>query len=237
MIMSETIIKIADKTENFTIVANEVPRRSDLSARAKGIYFYLMTLPKDWIVRKEEIYTHFVEGRDSLDTAWAELVKTGYIHKEFIREQGVIKGTKWLVYESSRITEKPISANQLTEKPISANTQLLNTDTTLNTYNKVNNTQQEEKNKYGEYKHVLLTKPQYEKLILDLGENKTKEYIKKLDEGIELKGYKYKNHNLAIRHWISNDSKKTGIYSSQNSYPKKTSSVSAPECAFSMQEA
>jgi predicted RNA-binding Zn-ribbon protein involved in translation (DUF1610 family) len=28
--------------------------------------------------------------------------------------------------------------------------------------------------------------------------------IKELDEGIEAKGYKYKNHNLAIREWKKN---------------------------------
>ena len=35
--MADTIIKITEKTENFSIIINEVARRKDLSARAKGI--------------------------------------------------------------------------------------------------------------------------------------------------------------------------------------------------------
>ena len=58
------------------------------------------------------------------------------------------------------------------------------------------------KKKYGEYKHVLLTDNELEKLkqnyanYLDL--------IKYLDEYIEMKGYKAKNHYLAIKKWVIN---------------------------------
>ena len=65
--------------------------------------------------------------------------------------------------------------------------------------------EKDKKKKYGEYKKVLLTQDQYDKLITDFGETKTKALIKMLDEGIEMKGYKYKNHNLAIRKWEKND--------------------------------
>lgn len=66
----------------------------------------------------------------------------------------------------------------------------------------------ETKNKYGEYKHVLLTKTEYNKLIADWNESEVLRMIKDLDEGIELKGYKYKSHNLALRKWKSNETKK-----------------------------
>jgi len=36
--MNQTIQRIKNKTDNFTIVANEIFQRSDVSARAKGIY-------------------------------------------------------------------------------------------------------------------------------------------------------------------------------------------------------
>jgi len=60
------------------------------------------------------------------------------------------------------------------------------------------------KHKYGEYKKVLLTDEQKEKLIKDLGENLFSKCITFLDEYIEEKGYKSKNHNLAIRRWVIN---------------------------------
>lgn len=65
------------------------------------------------------------------------------------------------------------------------------------------------KSKYWEYKHVFLTLDQYEKLWKDFWEDKRALYIKKLDEWIELKWYKYKNHNLAIRKWSNWDEEKS----------------------------
>lgn len=62
--------------------------------------------------------------------------------------------------------------------------------------------QTEEKHKYGEYQHVLLTDRQYEKLVNDYGEFEVQNAIKFLDEYIQMKGYKAKDHNLALRKWV-----------------------------------
>lgn len=58
----------------------------------------------------------------------------------------------------------------------------------------------EKKNKYGFYKHVLLTPTEYNK-IKDEYIN-YEELIKFLDEYIEMKGYKAKNHYLCIKKWV-----------------------------------
>jgi 5-methylcytosine-specific restriction endonuclease McrA len=58
------------------------------------------------------------------------------------------------------------------------------------------------KHKYGEYKNVLLTDDEYEKLSDKVNRDAM---IKKLDEGIELKGYKYKSHYLAILKWAEKE--------------------------------
>ena len=58
------------------------------------------------------------------------------------------------------------------------------------------------KHTYGEYKHVKLTDAELEKLNSELGEDMAKDCITHLDEYIELKGAKYKNHYLAIRKWV-----------------------------------
>ena len=60
------------------------------------------------------------------------------------------------------------------------------------------------KHKYGEYNHVLLTDEQYKNLITDF----PKDYelmIKNLDEYIEMKGAKYKNHYLTMKKWKTKD--------------------------------
>ena len=67
------------------------------------------------------------------------------------------------------------------------------------------------KHKYGEYNHVLLTDPEYEKLCKDFGEDIANRAITYLDEAIEMKGYKYKSHNLAIRKWVIDAVKKQKV--------------------------
>ena len=60
--------------------------------------------------------------------------------------------------------------------------------------------------KYGVYQHVKLKDSQYKGLIEYFGSKEEAEKrIGKLDEGIEIKGYKYKNHSLAIKNWAEKD--------------------------------
>lgn len=62
----------------------------------------------------------------------------------------------------------------------------------------------EQINHYGEYKKVLLTTKEYEKLVLEFGEIATDRAIAYLDAYIADKGYKTKSktHNLALRRWV-----------------------------------
>jgi hypothetical protein len=122
----EPIRRLKNKTENFTIVFNEVFQRADLSARAKGIYAYIMTLPDDWLLCKQELYTHFAEGRSALDAGFRELEDAGYIKKRLLRdERGRIVATEYTVYESAEMNDEPKAA-----EPIAVNQQLLSTKST-----------------------------------------------------------------------------------------------------------
>ena len=59
---------------------------------------------------------------------------------------------------------------------------------------------------FGEYKHVKLTKEQFDKLCEDYGENIINEYIKRIDEWLQMNGKKpYKDFNLALRNWLNRD--------------------------------
>lgn len=62
----------------------------------------------------------------------------------------------------------------------------------------------ESKHTYGTYKHVRLTDSDIESLNNDLGEQLTEVCITFLDEYIEMKGYKAKNHYLCIKRWVVN---------------------------------
>ena len=59
------------------------------------------------------------------------------------------------------------------------------------------------KHKYGEYKNVLLTDEEVEKLKAKFPDWETR--IETLSQGIEMKGYKYKSHYLAILKWAERE--------------------------------
>ena len=65
----------------------------------------------------------------------------------------------------------------------------------------------EEKHRYGEYAHVLLTDEQHRKIQEKTGD--VKMWIKQLDEGIEIHKYKYNNHYLVILKWFKKDKPET----------------------------
>ena len=74
------------------------------------------------------------------------------------------------------------------------------------------------KHKRGEYSHVLLTEDQEQKLIDEYGEIVTAKAITFLDEYIEMKGYKAKNHYLAIKKWVINAVKEREPKGQQGSF-------------------
>lgn len=60
------------KTQNYSIIANECFKDPTISARAKGIYAYIMTLPDNWKLSKKELYRHFSEGQKAIDSSEAQ---------------------------------------------------------------------------------------------------------------------------------------------------------------------
>lgn len=58
---------------------------------------------------------------------------------------------------------------------------------------------------YGKYGHVRLTDMQYKALISDFGETVVTDYIRKIDEWVQLKGKRYNDYEIALRQWIAQD--------------------------------
>ncbi len=113
------IIKI-NKSNNFSVVYNEIYRNPNISARAKGIYGYIMTLPPDWKLILTNLYDQFAEGRDAIRKALAELEENGYIIKERVQNKaGKFTGWDITVLESlNLLTENPKLLNIYTNSKI-----------------------------------------------------------------------------------------------------------------------
>ena len=109
-----------------------------------------------------------------IETEWAEK-KRQYRKANKDKKRTLSDKSKILELEIDKEIDKDIEINTVPKKPT--------------------------KHKHGEYKNVLLSDSQYSKLLEDWGQEKLDFMIQKLDEGIQLKAYKYKDHNLAIRKW------------------------------------
>jgi len=107
-----------------------------LSWKSKGLLAYLLSLPDDWQIYINELKNHSRDGRDSTRTAMNELIKFGYIHRNFSeRQSGQFTGYDYFV------SEKPMSEQPKTENPKTVNPTLLiknknNKENTNNTINK-----------------------------------------------------------------------------------------------------
>ena len=149
----EYIVRLKDKTKDFTVIYNECFKNKSLSMQAMGLFGYLMTLPNDWEIHKEELVSHFSNGHDAVIKAFNELVEAGYIvveeeervkgqfakkvYKVFEESQGKTK----IVKQSRKLSDKhndetnngnPITDNHecstITGNPLTVNPQLLNTN-------------------------------------------------------------------------------------------------------------
>lgn len=85
-------------------------------------------------------------------------------------------------------------------------------DNVLNTsLKKKNNKNKVVKLKFGEYKNVLLTQNEYDKLVDDYSNINLIDLIEWFSAYIEEKDYKSKSHNLAIRRWVVDAFTKSNI--------------------------
>lgn len=86
---------------------------------------------------------------------------------------------------------------QITNEQQTNNNQIT---TTNNEKNEKNDKNKDTKHKYGQFKNVLLTDKEYNKLKKDY--QNIDEIIEFFSSYIEEKGYKSKSHNLTIRRWV-----------------------------------
>lgn len=76
-------------------------------------------------------------------------------------------------------------------------------------------TSDEEKKPFGEFKNIMLTDIEYQKLVKRYGETDATTRIENLSSAIESKGYKYKSHYATILTWERTDEKR-GISRKEN---------------------
>lgn len=121
------IRKQKDSQNPYTMINNWCLRDPMLSAKAKGIFAYIMSLPDDWRFYASELEQHFTDGREAISNGLKELEKAGYLRREAIRDNGRFKSLDYTFFETPE-HDKPETAFPHTAIPKSENRPILNTD-------------------------------------------------------------------------------------------------------------
>lgn len=146
-----TIIRIAKKTQPYTMVSNDTIRDERLSWKARGILCYLLSLPDDWEIYVSELINHSPDGDTSLRSGLQELQTLGYLSRAQTRDKhGRISGYEYTAYErpieqtqDNEDVEEPTISPEPTlgesicgksrcGKPVNTNNDLTNNDLTNN---------------------------------------------------------------------------------------------------------
>lgn len=189
---------IIEKPNYFAVIVAEVRYDDNLSASEKLMYGELTCLTNKYgyCFSSNAYFSKLYKKDASTISRWLKnLEKQGYITIEYEYEgkqciRRIIKLSGKVLQNFNRGIEK--MQEGYCENAKDNNTRYNNT-----IYNKSSET----KHKHGEYKNVLLTDSEKEKLDEKLGSEKADKVIGYFSELKEMKGYTYKSDYLAILKW------------------------------------
>jgi hypothetical protein len=191
-------------TERFTTLPNDVIKSKDLSLSEKGLLSYLLSLPSDWVIYRQNLYNSLPDKPGTIDKIFKGLQNKGYIVSVRVHDQKTGKFIGWnhIVYDITteidnyRDGQTPTSA--FTD--IGENAPILNT----NVLQKTNIIQKTNK---------IKSKPTQQEVIdFFISKGKTEDLAKQAYEYYDLadwhdaKGNKVKNwKQKMIAVWINNN--------------------------------
>lgn len=184
--------------ESYTCISNDV-FKSDLSLKARGMLCTMLSLPDDWEFSENGLQAILKDGQTSVRSAIKELESAGFLSRTRERdESGRMGRCVWIVSDYPHF-ENPnlVNSNLGIEPQLSTKESSTNKPTTKES-------KRETRHKYGEYKNVLLTDSDIEKLEeefpTDWGER-----VERLSAYMASTGKTYKNHLATIRNWARRD--------------------------------
>jgi hypothetical protein len=119
--------------KDFTVVSN-VLVKSNLSAKAKGIFVQLISLPENWCFSIAGLTALFTDKETSIKTGIDELVEAGFLKWEKTRDEN----SRFSVKVTTMYPKKPHGKISSGEKPTRENKDNKVNKNKINTLNKVN---------------------------------------------------------------------------------------------------
>ena len=100
---------------NFTIADNRIAQ-SNLSYEARGLYFYMLSLPNDWQFSEERLAKAGGIGIDKVKRILKELFAIGLLKREIIKDERGYNKAKYTLFDFDTI-ENPTLENPTLENP------------------------------------------------------------------------------------------------------------------------
>ena len=189
-------------------IPKEIWLSKDLSTNEKILLAEIDSLggSSDGCFASNQYFADFFDlSKDRISRLVSGLKNKGYITVELVYKEGTCEVDKRI------IKLNPYSyfyqGVQNHQGGIGENTKDITNNYNINNNNKASKkkTTKEPRHKYGEFKNVLLSDKDLEKLKAEYGEELVEKYIKKMDEWLELNGKHYKNYYLALRQWMNKE--------------------------------
>ena len=204
-----------EKPNYYAIIPANVRYDKDLPPMAKLLYGEITCLTqKDGLCWASNAYFAglYEMSKDRISKLISILENKGYIsvHVERNDKNEVVK--RYIKLNTVESTTPTVENNETSlvennETPLVKNNEENNINLNNTRMNNINlniphSKQKNQKHKFGEYQNVLLSDEELQKLKNEYGDEKTIKAIKLFSELIEMKGYKYKSHYLAMKKWV-----------------------------------
>ncbi len=156
---------------NYSTIPLKILKDSKLSASAKGLFAFLLSLPSNHNINKKDLPKYFKEGYYAINKAFEELIKHRLVHKIEVRnKKGHFKGYEYVVHECPKKRfgdQKKVIPNRNYRKSV-------NNETDVNLVNQIYNedclvTMSKMPDNYVD---LVLTSPPYDHLRSYKGNNK-----------------------------------------------------------------
>lgn len=194
------------KSSDYTTINNYLIKDKNLNLKDKGMLLVLLSLPDNWDFSVNGLEKICNEAKNTINGILHHLEENGYLERRRIYNKNIIVDWQYDIYEIPKLLylkNEDIKFEDIKNVDIKNCTQL-NTNI-LNT-NKLNK-KEIYKEKYGEFKNVLLTEEEFNKLE----QANLLPYIEKLSSYMESKGKKYKSHYATILNWTRRDKKEENL--------------------------
>lgn len=109
-----TIRRIERQTDNFTIIQNSLINEFSLSFKARGILFYILSKPKDWVVYVSDLSQGDKDKEKSVRAGINELIEARYMQRIKVYDYDTKRILRW----ETLVSEIPFEKGDLIDRVI-----------------------------------------------------------------------------------------------------------------------